>query len=220
MILTVVIPMLERGDQAADVNDSVAAATTVAHELLFICSPDDDDGSAGAAATGAPVITTDWPAGPGDYARKINLGLRLAAGEWLFTGAVDLEFHVGYDRVLERVDDGCHVIGTNDLGNNAVKTGGHSTHSFVRVAYARAVGLTWTDGPGFVYHEGYDHQNVDNELVAVARQRGIWRHAGDSHVEHLHPFWGKSRMDATYEKGLKHGGEDSRLFAARRRENA
>jgi hypothetical protein len=35
-------------------------------------------------------------------------------------------------------------------------------------------------------------------------------------VEHLHPFWGKGKHDATYEKAMAHGRADQQLFTARR----
>jgi hypothetical protein len=67
-----------------------------------------------------------------------------------------------------------------------------------------------------VVHEGYSHQWVDTELVETAMARGQWAFAKDSHVEHLHPFWHKGEMDATYEKALSTTRFDHRLYGQRR----
>ncbi len=186
------------------------------YRLLFLCSPDDDDEIAACSEAG-DVLVVDWPAGPGDYARKINAGYRATAEPFVFTAADDLSFHAGWaTAALAAAETGASVIGTDDLWNPAVRRGEHSTHSLIRRSYVDLEGASW-DGPGIVYHEGYDHQFVDTELVAVARQRGAWAFCAGARVEHLHPMAHKADMDDTYRKGLAKGRDDRRLFDARRR---
>ncbi|MDH4038585.1 MAG: hypothetical protein OEV86_14020, partial [Candidatus Krumholzibacteria bacterium] len=63
----------------------------------------------------------------------------------------------------------------------------------------------------------YDHQWVDAEAVAVAKQRGEWAFARNSLVLHHHPIFDKTVvMDETYAKALAKGREDGRVFQQRR----
>jgi hypothetical protein len=66
-----------------------------------------------------------------------------------------------------------------------------------------------------VCHEGYRHWFVDNEIVSVAKQRGVWKFAKHSKVEHLHPMWGGAPDDDTYKLGQSSVLEDKALFDAR-----
>jgi hypothetical protein len=98
------------------------------------------------------------------------------------------------------------VVGTNDLGNARVMAGEHSTHSLVRRSYIDEQGTI--DEQGKVLCEAYWHEYVDDEFVKTSMARHAWAFAEDSHVEHLHPGWGKAPMDALYEMQrmrMKHG---------------
>ena len=109
---------------------------------------------------------------------------------------------------LARLAPGIGVVGTNDLGSPRVMAGEHATHSLVTRSYADEFGTI--DEPGKVLHEGYVHEFVDDELVATARFRSAWAFAVDSHVEHLHPCWGKAPMDRLY------AGQSERIRAGRK----
>ena len=74
------------------------------------------------------------------------------------------------------------------------------------------------DGPpGRVLCELYPHSWVDDEFIQTAKARGVYAHAADSHVEHLHWLWGKAEKDATYELGMKRTREARRIYQRRRR---
>lgn len=235
-IVSVLIPVLGRPDRVVPLLESLMdepRATPV-----FLVSPDDDaeiDAIENAASVTVVaygdepevcelttpniiVAIVEWDPGPGDYAKKINLGYQLTKTPWLLLGADDLCFHPGWLDAAIKVseDTGCGVISTNDLGNPAVIAGRHATHPLVARWYVEECGAS-ADGPGIVYHEGYDHQFCDTELTAVARARGCFAAAPESIVEHLHPFWGKGVKDATYEKGMRAGAADQILFNQRRR---
>src|SRR5262249_18730249 len=112
------------------------------------------------------------------WAKKINRGYERTTEPWLLLGADDLAFHPGWvDAVRERLRNHVGVIGTNDLGNGATMAGTHSTHPLVRRIYADICGTA--DEPRRVVHEGYDHNFPDTELVATAKQRGLYVHAFD-----------------------------------------
>jgi hypothetical protein len=230
--IAILVPVLARGESVTRLTRSIRRTQEhqVPWSLLFLCSPGDDEGRTAVARVMAEyalderirVIEVPWEAGPGDWAKKINLGYRETTEDFMLLGATDLEFHGGWHIAALEVarQTGAGVIGTNDLGNATVMRGLHSTHPLVRRSYIDEYGTI--DEEGKVLHEGYQHQWVDTELCETAKARGQWTFAMDSHVEHLHPFWRdrngipKSPMDKTYEKALSTPFEDNAIFKRRR----
>lgn len=224
--IVILVPVLGRGDAVARMTRSVRRTQDhrVPWSLLFLCSPGDDEGNAAVAAIKNEFaldqrigsIEVPWEPGGGDWAKKINFGYRHTIADFMLLGATDLEFHGGWQIAALEVarQTGAGVIGTNDLGNATVMRGHHSTHPLVRRAYIDEYGTI--DEERTVVHEGYQHQWVDTELCETAKARGQWAFAKDSRVEHLHPFWHKGRMDATYVKALSTPHEDHRLWGQRR----
>lgn len=188
------------------------------HRIVFFCSPGDDREIEACQATGETVVVMREPPTPGDYARKINMAFKiLLPGElWVFTAADDLCFCPNWDwRALtcaQRLNK--TVIGTNDLGNERVMRGDHSTHTLVSRFYVDQYGTC--DEAGKLYHEGYGHWFCDDEMVRTARVRGEFVSCLESEVPHLHPEWGKGVHDATYEKGQSSLWHDKELFESRR----
>jgi hypothetical protein len=90
------------------------------------------------------------------------------------------------------------VVGTQDLCNGRTLRGEHATHFLVRRSYMLERGTV--DERGKIFHEGYPHEYVDDELVGTARARGAWAFAEASIVEHLHPSVGKAPLDPLYEQ--------------------
>jgi len=219
-VIAILVPVLSRPQNARPLVESIHAATTVPYEIHFLCSPGD-----GAEIEAVSEMTQESRAqgtvvsfanGPGDWAKKINFGFAITQSEFCLLGADDLRFHVGWDKAALKVaeDTGAGVIGTNDLGNATVMRGLHSTHPLVRRAYVETYGTI--DTPGQCLHDEYSHQWVDTELVETAKVRRQWAFASDSRVEHMHPFWKKGDMDATYEKALSTSKEDHALYQQRR----
>lgn len=221
-MIAIVIPVLGRPEQIANVVASIDASTSVGHRVLFMCSPSDQVGIDACRSVDSRqylyIHVVEWKPGKADFARKTNLGFDETDEPFVFLGATDLRFRSGWDHAALRVaeETGAGVIGTDDMGNGLVRAGKHATHPLVRRSYIEELGGTFDEEPGVVYAECYDHQAVDNELVFVAQERGQWAFARGSKVEHLHPLWRKSPMDATYEKALARGREDIRLFGERR----
>lgn len=178
-------------------------------------SPDDHTVHAAIDAEGADRVTVPGP-GPGDYARKINTGLRSSTEPLLFLGADDLLFHPGWlDAAKAKLAPGVGVVGTNDLGSPRVIAGDHATHSLVTRDYADRFGTI--DEPGKILHEGYPHEFVDDELVETAKHRGAWAFAADAHVEHLHPSWGKAAPDRMYGQQRRRMAAGRPIYNERRR---
>lgn len=151
----------------------------------------------------------------GDYAAKINAGVHAATTPWVFTGACDIRFHVGWwAACMDAAETGAQVIGTNDLCNPRTASGELSTHTLISADYAN---LPTIDGERGPLYEGYRHEYVDDELVGTARKRGVWAHAPGAIVEHLHPSTGKSDWDDSYRAQTERMVADRRLYATRRR---
>lgn len=213
--LVIVVPVLGRPDHAARVLESIEAATPEPHRVLFVATQDDRAEIRELERLGVSFLVTPWRE-VGDYARKINLGYRESTEDLIFTGADDLDFRPGWFAAAKaKLRPGIGVVGTNDLGNPSVKRGVASTHSLVTRAYADRGA-----SPGethMIYHEGYAHQWVDDELVGVARARGAFAFARDSHVVHLHPHWGKGEHDGTYAIGDRALEPSRAVFLKRRK---
>lgn len=215
--ILIAIPVLGRPHRAQAVYDSAHKATDVTHEILFLVSPGDRKQLHVCQATGASTWVVPWPAGHGDYARKINAALDWPGeARWIFCGADDLEFQHGWASAAIALGygDELGVVGTNDGANPRVKAGRHATHSLVRRSYALECGTI--DEPGKILHEGYDHQFCDDELVATARSRDCWGFAANAKVDHLHHYFGTAPIDDTYIKGQRSLRADQALFHARR----
>lgn len=206
--VAILVPVLARPHLVAGLIDNIARTTPSEHTILFLTDPDDHAERAAIAAAGA----TELPCG-GSWATKINLGIAATTTPLIFLGADDLRFHPDWlGAATRKLKPGIGLVGTNDLGNPRVMRGELATHALVARWYTQ---LGAADG-GALLHEGYEHNFVDQELTETAKRRGAFAFARFSHVEHLHPHWGKSEIDATYEKGLATFARDRRTYRARR----
>lgn len=210
-----VVPVLGRPQNAVPFMSSLRASTDRA-TVYAVAGPEDTAEAHQATvaawyAAGAEVIT-----GPGvTFAEKVNLGYEMTTEPWLFIVGDDVEFRFGWlAAAIGAAGDEYHVVGTNDLGNPRVIAGEHGTHLLIRRSYVAQHGASW-DGPGVVCHEGYRHMYVDDEVVTVAQQRGVWISARNAVVEHLHPAWGKGDDDPVYVLGRSHMEQDRERFEKR-----
>lgn len=216
-MIDILIPVLGRPQNVAPLVENIRSVTTWPHRIIFICSEGDDAQiSECSISTADIVIVTKFPAGPGDYAKKINHGFLATDSEWVFMGADDLRFEPRWDRIaLKEAGTSFHVVGTNDMANAQVRQGRFGTHCLIRRRYITEQGGTVDGGPGSVLHEGYDHNFVDRELCHVAQSRNSFVFARHSHVKHHHPLWNTASWDGTYTKALSHFREDLKLFISR-----
>lgn len=213
-MIDVLVPCLGRPESILRLHDNWAQTCPPESELVFLVSPHDVEVLEVVLAHGARCHITDWQAGSGDYARKMNYGYRLTDREWLFLGAQDITFTDGWwERAFEHADSS-HVIATNDKANAQVMRGQFGTHCLVRRSYVDEQGAS-ADGPGVLIHEGYDHNFVDRELCGLAQMRGVFAFARNAIVLHAHPLWKTAPWDDTYHKALAKFREDQRLFFSR-----
>lgn len=190
MSLVILVPVLARPQNVAPLLDSIRTATPHAR-VLFICDPDDFDEQRAVHDNGGETLLID-----GNYAAKINAGVRVTTEARIFLGADDLHFHAGwYEAAAARLKPPIGIVGTQDQCNPRVIAGEHATHFLMARWYALLGTIDGRPGP---LCEDYPHEFVDDELVATARSRRAWAFADDSIVEHLHPDAGKAPMDGIY----------------------
>jgi hypothetical protein len=207
--VAILVPVLGRPHRVEPLLESIARATPSPHCVLFICDPHDRPEQDAIAKAGGWMISPG-----GNYASKINAGVRATSEPLIFTGADDLDFHHGWLQHAASLMTGpTGVVGTNDLCNGRVIAGEHSTHSLVARWYAE---LGTIDEPGKLLHEGYPHEFVDDEFVQTAQHRGAYAHAHTSIVEHLHPSVGKAPTDALYDRQRLRMRQGRRVFMQRR----
>lgn len=213
--VTVIVPVLSRPDNVAPLVQSLRASTGLA-DVLFVAEPDDLLEWAAIDRQGARYIVH-----PGTFAEKVNAAVAHVDTPWVFLAGDDVVFRPGWlDHALFVADKyGAKVVGTNDLGNARVMAGEHATHMLISTDYIGTEGASW-DGPGVVCHEGYRHWFVDDELVTVAKQRGVFQMALGSIVEHMHPIFGKADNDEVYNLGQSHAKKDQATFTKRFRAHA
>jgi hypothetical protein len=210
----ILIPVLARPHRVAPLLADIAAATPEPHQVLFIADVDDRKQIEALYKAGAEYIAVDHPR---NYAAKINAGYRATTAPLLFSGADDLHFHPGWlSTATAHLSERIHVVGTNDLGNDAVMRGDHSTHTlFTRHYIDTESGVI--DHPGSVLFEGYPHDYCDNEFIDTAKHRKRFAMALDSHVEHMHWVWNKGVKDPVYEKAMATSAVGRRVYLRRRR---
>lgn len=220
-MIAVLLPVLGRPESSARIVENILSVSTSVSEIIFLFTPGDDQHEVVQQLDReheSVLAVSVGPLAPGDYARKINLGFKIASAPFVLLGASDLRFHSRWDTEALHVAEqtGAGVIGTDDMANPSVKAGRHSTHPLVRRTYIDGVGGTFDQGAGVVYCEQYDHQAVDNELCTAAILRKQWAFAKESKVQHLHPIFDKTvEMDATYRRGLARGKQDIALYQER-----
>lgn len=210
--VAIIVPMLGRPHRVAPLLGSIYSASPEAR-VVFVCTPDDSAVPAVEQAGYEPLFVKYRPRG--DYARKVQAGIEATDEPLIFTGADDLHFHPGWlEAAAPLISDAVGVVGTNDLCNGRVIAGEHATHFLVARWY---VELGTIDEPGVLFHHGYRHEFIDDELVGTAKRRGAWAFAADSLVEHLHPMAGKAPMDILYAEQKRRMGMSRALYQRRRR---
>lgn len=215
MSLAIIIPVLRRPHRVAPTVSSFEAATPEPHRLVFVCTEDDLATIHAVRDAGLDPLILPGKWRRGDYARKMNHGYRSTTEDVLFLAADDVVPAPGWYTIASQLlSDQIQVVGTNDLGNQRVMNGVHSTHTLVTRKYVDEQGTV--DGPGEIFCEGYNHWYVDDEFIQTAQMRGAFAPCLESVVEHFHYYWKKEPKDETYRLGEKYKNNDKRLYAKRK----
>lgn len=203
----ILIPVLGRPHRVKPVLRSIAGTVSVPHRVLFICDPGDREQQHAIAMAGGWMISPG-----GGYAAKIRAGVNATDEPLVFLGADDLEFRAGWlEAATARIAGGASVVGVNDLIPRRRQRRGHATHFLMTRAYANLPTIDGAPGP---LSGAYDHNFVDDELIATATSRGVYAYAADSHVRHDHPMTG-GQDDDTYRKGRAGFHADRTIFQGR-----
>lgn len=207
--LAVLVPVLARPHRVKPLLESLEA-TTEDYRVLFVCDPDDPEEIEAVREAG------EWPLlRGGGYAKKINEAVRATTEPLVMLAADDLQFHPNWlENAAERLTDGVHVVGLNDLIDRPHRPD-HATHFLLTREFAMEPNASGDRGP---LCESYRGWFCDDELIATATRRGVYAYASDSHVEHLHVMNGKAPDDATYQLGRSSRIEDRNLFRQRVRQ--
>jgi hypothetical protein len=215
-VIDILVPVLGRPWNVEPFMAALTSATRNPFEVWFLCSPEDGDEIKAVMSTNAQVVVMDFPAGPGDYAKKMNWGFSISHAPWILLGADDITPDPGWDEKALACAGEHGVIGTNDMASAHVMSGASSTHPLVRRDYISERGGS-LDGPGVLIHPGYDHNFSERELVELAQARGEWVFCREAVIRHRHPVWGTVEWDDTYRKAMANFDQDSRLFSSRKK---
>ena len=215
LAVDIIVPVLRRPWQARPFMDSMREPQA---RVIVVAEPDDLETIAEWVFAGAFVHVE---ASAHTFAEKVNVGYRIGGSPWLLLVGDDARFTEGWlDAALDVASaTRAAVIGSNDEANQRVVRGHHTCHPFIRRSYVDGLGASW-DGPGIVAHEGYRHNFVDDEIVTVAKQRGLWAHAPKCVIKHLHHIYGTASKDSIYALGQSTTEQDRALFNRRMRDHA
>lgn len=218
--VAILVPVLGRPQSVEPLLASIDGSTRVDHRVLFLASPGDEAVIAELERAGAEYHVAGWPPEiGGDYARKINLGVRLTTEPVIVTAAGDVSFLPDwYEEAVALLTGRVMVVGTNDLCNPRVMSGEHATHFVVLREYPLQFGTIDEPQSGMLMHEGYPHEYVDDEFIGTARFRRRYRFAPNSCIEHLHPMCAKGENDEMYEQQGARMQRGAKTYRRRRRQ--
>lgn len=202
--LVILVPALGRPRHVGPLLDSIERATPGAR-TIYLCDAGDREQIAAVKADGR----ADLDQAGGNYAAKINRGIRESGERAIFLGADDLRFQPGWFEAAGKALERAGVVGVNDL---IQRRRVHTTHFLVDRAYAERGQI---DGKPGLLSEAYEHNFVDDELIGVAKSRKQYTYCEAARVEHLHPMNGKSALDPTYQLGAESFGRDRQRFMER-----
>lgn len=206
MSLAILVPVLRRPQNVAPLLRSIADSTPPPYRVLFICDPGDR------AEQDAIALAGGWMISPGgNYASKIHAGINATSEPLLFLGADDLRFRRHWLEFASAVLTGtCQVVGVNDGLTRARPN--HATHFLMKREYALAPSIDGTPGP---LCELYHHSFVDDELIATATKRGVYRYEVRARVDHHHWMNHRAPDDEIYKLGRVQFRQDRRVYMRR-----
>lgn len=208
-MIDIIIPTLNRSERLAELSRNIHENTTVKHRITYVVEPEDTASIDAATACSERVIVSE---DPGNHTGAANTGYRQTDYPFLIVANDDFVFKPNWDtEALKVMDTGADVVGLNDDG------GGDRcvTIFLIRRKYIEEQSGCM-DTPNVVFYPGYYHQYVDNELYETAIKRNVFAKCPSSHIEHMHPGFGKGQKDSTYSKADSHTQQDQKTYQSRR----
>lgn len=212
--LAIIVPVMKRPKNASTFMESLKRHTDMDKVRVYAIADFADDATISAwEQMGAYVILADRGE---TFAAKVNQGYEITCEPWLLFVGDDVIFHAGWhEAATATAGDGYSVIAINDGTRDDLDE--LATHAMMRRSYIDDVGAS-LEGPGTVAWQGYHHWCPDLEWSLLARDRGVYAAAHDSHVEHMHPNFGKADEDEVYKKGQATSRWDRRNWALRKQD--
>lgn len=209
-IIQVVVPTYRRLDALQSTYDQLKDLPGI--DLIFVAHERDDASRLKLAHLGVKyVIDTQPPSG----VNATNCGYWGVSTKWFVIGQDDFRWHEGWLDEALRVQQETYalVVGFNDgyEGNRPE----HSVGWLINRPFVENNSLS-IGFPNVIFNPHYKKNFSDNELCETARHRGVYAYAPKALLEHLHPSFGKSQSDATYEVLDKRFEEDFALYNSRK----
>lgn len=199
----IIIPTYQRPEKLLSTKKQL-----VRRNVIWVCH-ESDTVSQGLLKN--PVIDYQSPSG----VNATNAGFWAATSDWIVIGQDDFTWHDDWlEKVFKRQEEtGAFVVGFNDgyEGNRPE----HSVAWLIYRPYAMSTGLC-IGFPNVAFNPHYKKNFSDNELCETARYQKVWAYAKDALLEHLHPSFGKSSDDSTYQHLEPYFEQDYNLYLSRK----
>ena len=207
--IAVIVPVLNRPAAAEPFMRSWSASHPAGTRVYAVTDQEDTATRQAWYDAGAVVLTSDRGS---TFAAKVNYGYEATSEPWLLLLGDDVRFHQGWVTAALAASELGPVVSTNDGARDDLDR--LAVHPMMSRRYITERGASF-DGPGLIAHEGYLHWYVDREWSFLAVERGALVYAPDCLIEHMHPIFGKGRMDDTYQLGQAAAEHDRRTYTLR-----
>jgi glycosyltransferase involved in cell wall biosynthesis len=200
----VVIPTYKRPDKLKSTIDQLRD-----REVIYVCHETDiESQKILTKAHKQFVIDYQQPSG----VNATNRGFWATTADWIVIGQDDFTWHVGWLQEATRVqkETNAMVVGFSD----GYRTDKHSVAWLIYRPYAMSEGLC-IGFPNVIFNPHYKKNFSDNELNDTAKLRGVFAYAENAVLEHLHPSFGKSLDDSTYQHLEPYFEQDFALYKSR-----
>jgi glycosyltransferase involved in cell wall biosynthesis len=206
-MIDVIIPTYGRPHHLKDLCDQIDATPDT--NLIFVVHENDNESRDELISLQRKYVVDHAPA---SGVNATNRGFQAVTSEWFVIGQDDIQYHDGWLKEGQRVaqETGATVIGFND--------GMHEDFSvswLINKFYADTVGMS-IERPGVIFNPDYTKNYSDNELNDTAKYRGAWAWAREALTEHMHPGFGKGKLDETYTRPEVDCEADYSIYMARR----
>ena len=207
-MIDVIMPSYGRPHALKKAADNAYENTKNSMILTFVFEPTDEESIKVAKEIGKKYILSKYP---GNHTGAANTAYEMTDEPFFIIANDDFNFHKDWDvpAIEKMVDPVIGVVGLNDGSNT-----GFTAITLVRRVYIETQSGCM-DIPNTLYFPGYNHNYVDTEFSSTAKKRGAYIACPESVVEHMHWAFGKSVMDATYEKSNATSQADSITFGNR-----
>jgi len=206
--IAVLIPTYKRQDRLKSIVDNFNL-TTSRGKLYFVITPEDT-----ASKRKLDLLKQEYFVVAGEYCKAINIAFNLTNEPFVFCGADDIEFTVGWDEKLLYSIKGVGVTGGIDDWIPS-KSGIHTSHPLVRRSYILEQGGA-LGYPGLVYNPEREHYHLDIELEQLAWSRGQITINQDCVIHHHHFVNNQATNDDTYKHSRKCWDKDDENYHANR----